>query len=68
MAHEGHLVSRAEFEQNLLEKLEDATFVEDIGPLLIADSGFDFREAAELLMNQLLPLIPGEPWQGKTAG
>ena len=68
MEHEGHMVSRAEFEQNLLEKLEDATFVEDIGPLLIADSEFDFREAAELLMNQLLPLIPGEPWQGKTAG
>lgn len=68
MEHEGHKVSRAEFEQNLLEKLEDATFVEDIGPLLIADSHFDFREAVKLLMDQLLPLIPGEPWQGKDPG
>lgn len=66
MAHEGHKVSRAEFEQNLLRKLEDAGFIEDIGPLLIGGSRFDFREAAELLMNQLLPLLPGEPWQGKT--
>ncbi len=68
MEREGHKVSRAEFEQNLLEKLEDAGFIEDIGPLLIADSGFDFRKAAEFLMNQLLPLIPGEPWQGRAAG
>lgn len=68
MEHEGHKISRAEFEKNLLEKLEDATFVEDIGPLLIADSDFDFREASELLMKQLLPLIPGEPWQCRTSG
>jgi predicted nucleotidyltransferase component of viral defense system len=66
MEHEGHKTSRAEFEQNLLEKLEDPGFIEDIGPLFIADSHFDFQEAAELLMNQLLPLLPGEPWQGKS--
>jgi predicted nucleotidyltransferase component of viral defense system len=65
MEHEGHTMSRAEFEQNLFEKLEDSGFIEDIGPLLIADSHFDFREAADLLMNQLLPLIPGERWQGR---
>jgi len=68
MEHEGHKVSRAEFEQNLLEKLRDATFIEDIGPLLTSDSDFDFREAAALLMKQLLPLIPGEPWQGRDPG
>jgi len=64
MAHEGHRVSRAELEKNLSEKLKDSKFVGDTGPLLIADSGFDFKAAATLLMNQLLPLIPGEPWQG----
>ena len=66
MEHEGHKMSRAEFEQNLLEKLEDSSFIEDIGPLLIAGSPFDFRKVAELLMTQLLPLIPGEPWQGRS--
>jgi len=64
MMHEGHKVSRAELEQNLSEKFKEDDFVGDIGPLLITDSGFDFREAADFLMNQLLPLIPGEPWQG----
>lgn len=65
MEYEEHKISRAEFEQNLLEKLEDPVFIEDIGPLLIADSHFDFRAAAELLMNQLLPLMPGRPRQRK---
>ena len=52
-------------EQNLLEKFNDASFLEDVVPLLIASSGFDFREAKDLLMNRLLPMIPGEPWQGR---
>ncbi len=64
MAHEGHRVSWAELEQNLSEQLNDSEFVGDAGPLLIADSGFDFKAAATRFMNQLLPVIPGEPWQG----
>ena len=68
MEQEGHQVSRAEFEQNLLEKLHDTSFIEDIGPLLIVDSGYDLHKAANFVMNQLAPLIPGEPWQGKAAG
>lgn len=66
MEREGHRVSRAEFEKNLLAKLKVATFSEDVGPLLIAGVVFDLPMASEYLMNQLLPLIPGEPWQGKT--
>lgn len=38
---EGHKVSRAEFEQNLYEKLGDPRFIADIGPLVVADSGFN---------------------------
>lgn len=64
MKQAGHKVSRAEFEQNLIEKLNDATFTEDVQPLLITGTVFDFRKAAEQVMSQLLPLIPGEPWQG----
>jgi len=64
MKQEGHKVSRAEFEQNLIEKLNDATFTEDVQPLLITGTVFDFRKAAEQVLSQLLPLMPGEPWQG----
>jgi predicted nucleotidyltransferase component of viral defense system len=65
MENERHKVSRAEFEQNLSEKLDDPGFVRDIEPLIIADTGYDFSKAAALVMNKLAPLIPGEPWRRK---
>jgi predicted nucleotidyltransferase component of viral defense system len=64
MAQEGHKVSRAEFEQNLFEKLDDPKFIADIGPLVVADSGFDLSRAADFVLKQLASLIPGEAWQG----
>jgi predicted nucleotidyltransferase component of viral defense system len=63
MENEGHKVSRAEFEKNLSEKLDDHNFIRDIEPLIITNTGYDFSEAAALVMNKLVPLIPGEPWQ-----
>jgi predicted nucleotidyltransferase component of viral defense system len=64
---EGHKVSRAEFEQNLHEKLGDPRFVADIEPLVVADSGFDLATAAEFVLKRLAILIPGEPWKGKAS-
>ena len=64
---EGHKVSRAEFEQNLYEKLGDPRFIADIGPLVVANSGFDPAMAAEFVLKRLAILIPGEPWKGKTS-
>ncbi len=63
MEKEGHKVSRAEFEKNLSEKLDDHNFIRDIEPLIISDTGYDFTKAVALVMNKLVPLIPGEPWQ-----
>jgi predicted nucleotidyltransferase component of viral defense system len=34
LEHEGHQVSRAEFELNLFEKLNDRRFLDDMAPLL----------------------------------
>ncbi len=65
MEQEGHKVSRAEFEQNLSEKLGDPRFIADIGPLVVADSGFDLSVAADFVLKRLASLIPGEAWQGK---
>ncbi len=65
MKQEEHKISRAEFEKNLIGKLNDATFPEDVRPLLITGTAFDFQKAAEHVMSQLLPLMPGEPWQGR---
>jgi predicted nucleotidyltransferase component of viral defense system len=64
MEHEGHRVSRAEFEKNLREKFNDPRFLEDIGPLLMKSSGWDFHKAADFVMDSLVACLPGEPWQG----
>ena len=64
MEHEGHRVSRAEFEQNLSEKLQDHRFLEDISPLLIMNSGWDFQSAANFVMDSLVVCLPGDAWQG----
>jgi len=65
LEHEGHNISRAEFERNLLDKLNDPRFMEDIGPLLTGGSAWNPVSAAEFVRNSLLPLLPGEPWPGK---
>lgn len=65
LEQEGNRVSRAEFERNLLAKLDDPRFITDIAPLVVTPSGFDMSRATELVFNRLAPLIPGEPWQGK---
>jgi hypothetical protein len=64
---EGHKVSRAEFEQNLSVKLSDPRFIADIGPLVVADSGFDLPRAADFVLKRLASLIPGEAWQRKVS-
>ena len=46
MSNSGVKVSRAEFEENLLKKLEDAAFRNDIRPLLRHDITYDVDDAA----------------------
>ncbi|MBA4417074.1 MAG: nucleotidyl transferase AbiEii/AbiGii toxin family protein [Syntrophus sp. (in: bacteria)] len=65
MEYEGRRVSRAEFEENLLLKLEDPRFLNDIGPLLAPDCACDIISAADCVLNRLAVLIPGEPWEGR---
>jgi predicted nucleotidyltransferase component of viral defense system len=65
MKHEGNSVSRAEYEANLSEKLDDNAFLEDINPLLKAGlPKFDAKAAGEIFKNRTLILLPGEPWKG----
>lgn len=63
MDHEGHRVTRAQFEENLALKLEDPQFVADIGPLLSA--GYEWNPRAEAHdVARLIELLPGEAWKG----
>jgi len=64
MEHEGHLVTRALFEENLARKMEDATFVADISPLL--SPGFMWAPKTEepVVSSRLIARLPGDPWKG----
>ena len=66
--HDGASISRAEFESNLLEKLADPVFTEDISPLLVLgehpSSALHPQNAGRIVMDKLIALIPGEAWKG----
>ena len=63
MEYEEHQISRAEFEMNLFEKLDDSRFLDDISPLLTTGSSWDTRAAARYVLDSLAPLMPGDAWQ-----
>jgi predicted nucleotidyltransferase component of viral defense system len=64
MEHEGHAISRAQFEQNLHGKLADPAFMDDIAPLLSAVIQYDSTQAMRLVRAMLIDHLPGEPWRG----
>ena len=84
MEHEGLHVSRAEFEANMFEKLQDREFRTDIEPLLVPaafqESAFDKEgfqtgerydpdAAYQQVHKALIQLLPGDAWKGpKQAG
>jgi len=63
MEHEQHKVSRAEFEKNLFEKLDDLRFIDDMKPLLTASTSWTAKSAGLYIFEVLAPLMPGDPWQ-----
>jgi predicted nucleotidyltransferase component of viral defense system len=63
--HEGHSVTRAQFERNISGKLQDRQFAGDIGPLLAAGFRWDIDDAARMVSLRLISLLPGEPWKGE---
>lgn len=66
MTRGGHAVSRAQFEENLLNKLATPDFTADLPIILAADalSRFDVQRAGELVLRRLVAQLKGEPWQG----
>lgn len=64
LEHGGHRISRAEFEANLVQKMRDPAFTADLGPLLAPGVDWDLAEASRLVIDELVPRLPGEPWKG----
>jgi predicted nucleotidyltransferase component of viral defense system len=58
MDHEGRRVTRAEFQENLAEKVTDEAFLSDVPPLLTLGVSFDPIAAAERVRRAFLSLLP----------
>lgn len=57
-------ITRALFENNLLEKRTKNDFLNDMNLLLPVDSNWHFEEGFKLVWDQLISKIPGESWNG----
>ncbi|MGI8784384.1 MAG: nucleotidyl transferase AbiEii/AbiGii toxin family protein [Acidobacteriota bacterium] len=66
MEHEGHTITRAQFEENLALKMRNEAFLADIGPLLATGYQWDPDAAALVISSRLIEILPGEPWKGET--
>lgn len=66
LEQQGIQVSRAQFEQNLIEKTTSANFIDDIRPLLSLDvePRWNLAEGISLFKDRLLPCLTGEAWKG----
>jgi len=62
-------ITRAMFEQSLAQKRQRQDFIGDTSPLLRSDIQWNFEEAFEMVMDEIVSQLPGEPWKGvrKTA-
>ena len=59
MDHEGRRVTRAEFEDNLAEKVVDDVFLSDVPPLLSLGVSFDAVAALERVRAAFISRLPG---------
>ena len=57
-------ITRARFEENLSEKVDDRLFIGDLEPLISRDFDYDPRDAMDLIHEELIQDIPGDPYQG----
>ena len=57
-------ISKTQFEENLTQKLSSELFIRDMNPLLVSGLNWDINDAAMLVKERFLSLLPGEPWKG----
>jgi hypothetical protein len=63
MAHDGHHMTRAQYEQNLALKMRAPVFLTNLGPLLADERAWDAVAAEVLVSRELIARLPGDPWK-----
>ena len=64
MTEGGHTVTRALFEANLHKKSKRKDFRNDMDALLRHDLPWDFDEALDVVLSDVVARLPGDPWKG----
>jgi predicted nucleotidyltransferase component of viral defense system len=64
VTHGGLSVTRAQFEENLANKMQDDAFLEDVKPLLPTGVTYQAENAYNLVSSRLITRLPGDPWKG----
>jgi predicted nucleotidyltransferase component of viral defense system len=67
MREGGHVVSRAQFEENLYDKSKDEAFRGDMTPLIRTGVPWEFDVAIREVSERVIALLSGEPWKGRLA-
>ena len=70
LEHEGHRVSRAEFEANMAGKMRDPVFHGDLDPVLAIGSlqekaTYDPQAGYRLVHDELIARLHGDAWKGE---
>lgn len=65
MKQEGQIVTRALFEENLLNKIEQKSFNDDIRPLITSEQSENYNatRVASYLMKEVVCHFKGDPWK-----
>ncbi len=61
---DGGQISRSQFERNLTLKLREPEFENDMTRLLGIGQSWDIKAAAKQVSQELIELLPGDPWKG----
>jgi len=59
------VITRAMFEESLLEKSEQEDFRNEVVNLITPETKWSFEEAMHRVMNEIVPHLPGESWRNK---
>ncbi|CEG62178.1 nucleotidyl transferase AbiEii/AbiGii toxin family protein [Legionella micdadei] len=57
-------ISKAQFEENIAQKMSSELFIRDMEPLLVSGLNWDINDAAKHVKEKLLSSLPGESWKG----
>ncbi|KTD83106.1 nucleotidyl transferase AbiEii/AbiGii toxin family protein [Legionella waltersii] len=57
-------ITKAQFEENLIQKLSSELFIKDMDPLLVPDLQWSVQKAAALVNEKFISYLPGDSWKG----